>query len=126
VELGAAAFVKLLAQLVRWGWRLELVYAFEPAVINFFGNVQLPVDGEEEGDFILVNFLSVQARYLAPSASREVAVLEVLGGQNQSREEHAPTALDGLAGVAVVGLLHRKIPIRHMRLDQYQIVEGYL
>jgi hypothetical protein len=49
--------------------RGKLGHAVGPALVSLLGDVELPVDGQEEGHLILVDFQSVKARDLAPCAS---------------------------------------------------------
>ena len=90
------------------------------------GDVDAPVYSEKKGHLVLVNLQSVQTGDLAPGASGVVAVLEVLGGQDQRREEHAAPALQSADGVGVVRLLHREVVARDVRFDEHQVVEGHL
>lgn len=99
-------------------WRGSVLqYNLGPTLEDVVGDVELPVDGQQESDLVLVDLVGVETRDLAPGASRVVSVLEILGGQDQSGEEHATTALQGAAGLAIVGLLHGEVVLRHMRLD---------
>ena len=97
-----------------------------PTVVHLVGDVQLPVNREQESHLILVDLLGVKPRNLTPGARRVVAILQILGCQDQSREEHATTALKNATRMAVVRLFHGEVMIRHMGLDQYQIVESNL
>ena len=88
--------------------------------------MEVPADGKEKGNLVLVDLLGVESRNLAPSSSRVVSVLEILGGQDQSREEHATTTLESAIGMAVLRLFGSKVVLRNMRFDQNQIVESNL
>jgi hypothetical protein len=68
------------------------VHNVSPFLIDILADMQLPVDSLQERNFVLVNFLCIQARNLTPGACRVVAILEVLGGQNQGSQEHAASA----------------------------------
>jgi hypothetical protein len=79
--------------------------------------MHLPVDCEQKGDLILVDLLGVESRNLAPSSSRIVTVLEIFRSKNQSREEHATTALERAIGMSILGLLHSEVMFWHMGLN---------
>jgi hypothetical protein len=85
--------------------------------------VHLPVDSEQKGDLILVDLLGVESRNLTPGSSRIVTVLEIFRSKNQSREEHATTALERAIGVSILGLLHGEVVFWHVGLNQDQVVE---
>lgn len=51
---------------------------FLPFLPNWIGDVEFPVDGLQEGHLVGVNLTDLEARDLAPCASRVVAVLQVL------------------------------------------------
>lgn len=85
-----------------------------------------PVDREEEGHLVLVDLEGVQAGNLAPGAGRVVAVLKVLGGEDERSQEHAATALERADGVDVVGLLHGEVMAGDVRFDEDEVVEGNL
>lgn len=97
-----------------------------PFLEDFVCNVQLPVDSKEESHLVLVDLLDAEARDLAPGTRRVVPVLKVLGCKNQSREEHAPTALKSPVRVAILVLLSSKAALGNVRLDEDQIVQGDL
>jgi hypothetical protein len=88
--------------------------------------VQLPIDGEQEGNLVLVDLVGVETRDLAPRTSRVVTVLEVLGGQNERGEKHAPPTLQGTIRVVIVWLLHGEVVLGNMRLDEDQVIQSYL
>lgn len=88
--------------------------------------MKFPVDRRQEGDLVHVDLTSLQARYLAPGASRKVAVLEIFRCENQGCEEHSSTALHGAASLRVFALFHGKVVPRQAGLYKYQVVEGYL
>jgi len=48
-----------------------------PALESGFRNVKLPVNSFQEHQLILIDFNRVQTRYLAPSTSGIVSVLEI-------------------------------------------------
>jgi hypothetical protein len=80
--------------------------------------VKLPVDSQKEGHLVLVN--------LAPCAGRVIAILEVLGCQNQGGQEHPTSALDGLARAAGIGLLGSKVVSGDMGLNENEVVQSDL
>jgi hypothetical protein len=51
---------------------------FLPLLPNRIGDVKLPVHSLEEGHLVCVDLTDLEARYLAPGASRVVAVLQIL------------------------------------------------
>jgi hypothetical protein len=89
-----------------------------PALENGIGDVYPPVDGKEEGHLVLVDLEGVETGNLAPSAGRVVAILQVLGGEDESGEEHAAAALEGADRVRVIGLLHGEVVIGDVWFDQ--------
>ena len=97
-----------------------------PSLPYRVGNVQIPIDRVEEGRLVLVDLLGVKTRDLAPSASRVISVLEVLGRKNEGSEEDATTALQGTSSVVILGLFHGEILSRDVSLDEDKIVHGYL
>lgn len=97
-----------------------------PPSEDLIGDVQLPVDGEEKGNLVLVDLLDVEARNLAPGPGRVVSVLQILGRKDQGREEHAPAALKSSVSVAVLILLHSKATLGNVRLDEDEIVQSDL
>lgn len=108
------------------GRRRVLENNLGPALKHVVCNVQLPVDSEEEGDFVLVDLIGIEPRNLAPGAGRVVTVLEILGGQDEGGKEHAAAALQSAVGVAILGLLHGEVVLGHMGLDENQVVQGNL
>lgn len=103
-----------------------LEHNISPSLEDLIGDVELPVDSKEKSDLVLVDLMSVEPRNLAPSPSRVVPVLEILGGQDQSREEHAAATLERAIGMSILGLLSSKVVSRDMRLDENQVVESNL
>jgi hypothetical protein len=97
-----------------------------PSLEDFVCDVQLPVDSKEESHLVLVDLLDGEAGNLAPGTRRVVSVLKVLGGKDQGREEHAPTALKSAVRVAVLVLLGSEATLGNVRLDEDQIVQGDL
>jgi hypothetical protein len=94
-----------------------------PALEGRFGNVKSPANRFKEHQFILIDLQRVKTRDLAPSTGRIVAILQVFGSENQSRKEHATTALHGPADRLVARLL---CLAGHMRLDLDQIIKSHL
>jgi hypothetical protein len=77
----------------RWCWRGVLEDNISPALKDRLGDVQLPVDGAEEGHLVHVDLERTQAGDLAPCSSGVVAILEVLRRKDESGQKHAATAL---------------------------------
>lgn len=88
--------------------------------------METPVYSEQKSCLVLVDFAGVQAANLAPSTCRVVAILEVLGCENESGQEHAAAAHKSAGAVAVIRLLHSKIVLWHVCLDKNKIVQSYL
>jgi len=88
--------------------------------------VNLPVDSQKERHLILVDLHCVQARYLAPSSCRVVAILQILRSKNECRQEHAATTLKGAHRVGLVWLFHGEVMLGYMWLDKDQIVQRHL
>lgn len=111
----------------RWGrGRRILEDNVGPSLEDLVGNMQLPINSEQERNLILVDLLSVEAGDLAPGTSRVVAVLKILGGQDECGEEHATPTLESTVGMVIVGLLHGEIVLGNMGLDEDQIIQCYL
>jgi hypothetical protein len=106
--------------------RSVLEYDLSPALKDLVGNVQLPVNSNEECHLVLVDLLGVEARNLAPGACRVVAVLKVLRRKDKSREEHTATALKGTIGSTINGLLHGKVMLGDVGLDQNKVIQSDL
>jgi len=79
--------------------------------------MEFPVNGNEESDLVLVDLLGVETRDLAPSASREITILKVLGGKDECGEEHTAPALENTACMNVIGLLHGEVMAGDVWLD---------
>jgi len=88
--------------------------------------MELPVNGNQKSNLILVDLLGVKSRDLAPSPSRVVSILEILGSQDQGREEHAAATLKCTIGMAVIRLLSGKVMLGNMGLNENQVVQGDL
>lgn len=84
--------------------------------------MELPVDCQEEGYLILIDFLSSKPGNLAPSSRGVVAVLEILGCQDQGSQKHTTPTLQNSAGVNVIWLLHSEVVLGDMRLDKHKII----
>jgi hypothetical protein len=97
-----------------------------PALEHVVCNVQSPVDSEQEGDFVLVDLVGVEPGNLAPGACRVVAVLKILGSQDEGGEEHATAALQSAVGMTILGLLHDEVVLGHMGLNEDQVVQSHL
>lgn len=94
-----------------------------PALEGCFGDMKSPTNRFEEHQLILIDLQRVKTRNLAPSTGRIIAILQVFGSENQSRKEHATTALHSPADRLVTRLL---CLAGHMRLDLDQIVKSHL
>lgn len=94
-----------------------------PSLKDILGDVKVPADSKEEGNLVLVDLLGVESRDLAPGASSVISVLEILGGQDQGREEHATATLKGAVGMSVRRLLGGKVVLGNVGLDENQIIE---
>ena len=88
--------------------------------------MQLPVDSLEKGHFVGVDLTNLETGYLAPRASRVVAVLQILGCQDEGGEKHAAPALESATPGGVDGLLHGEVVVGHVSLDEDEVVEGDL
>jgi hypothetical protein len=97
-----------------------------PDLVQVFTDEQVPVDSGKKRTLIFVYLRDLESRNLAPGTGRVVAVLQPLGGEDKSSEEHAPAALQDPASVRFVGLLHGEVMGRDVRLDQDQIIESHL
>lgn len=102
-------------------WRLRrcvLHDAIGPPIVYFLGDMEIPVHRKEECHFVLVDLVCSKARYLAPSPSRVVPILEILRCQNESREEHSAATLQSAACVTIISLLHSEVTLGKVVLDQ--------
>lgn len=97
-----------------------------PLLPDRIGDVEFPVHGREEGHLVGVDFAHLQAGNFTPRTSGVVAVLQVFGGKDESSQEHAATTLEGSNGRNILRLFHSEIMLRHMCLDEYQIVQRNL
>jgi hypothetical protein len=88
--------------------------------------VQLPLHSLEESHLVCVDLANRQARHLTPGLRRVVAVLQILGRQDESGQEHAATALQSPMGSGVMRLLHGEVMLGHVRLDHDEVVQGHL
>lgn len=77
----------------RWLGGAILHHRIRPAVVHLLGDVKVPVNGKKERHFVLIYFLGVEPRNLAPSAGRVVSILKILGRQNESCQEHPAATL---------------------------------
>jgi hypothetical protein len=98
---------------------------FLPPFPDRISNVEFPVDSFQEGHFIGVNLTNLEAGNLAPGSGRVVAVLQVLRGKDECREEHATTALQS-AKRCIFGLGHGEVMLGKVSLDKNQVVKGNL
>jgi len=97
-----------------------------PALEQGLRYVKLPVDGLKECHLVRVDFIDREARNLAPSTRRVVAVLKIFRCKNQCSKKHASAALQGATPVSVNRLFHSEVEFRNMSLDDDQVVECYL
>lgn len=97
-----------------------------PSLKDGLGDVKLPVDLSQEYPFVDGNLGNPKARHLAPGFCRVVAVLQILRSQDQGSEKHPPAAHKCTVGRAVFALFLGEVILRHVRLDQHEIVQGYL
>lgn len=88
--------------------------------------MKAPVDLAQEHPLVHVDLTNLEPRHLAPRFRRVVSVLQILGSQNQSCQEHATTAHERAISRAVHSLLHGKVALRHMWPDEDQVVESNL
>lgn len=108
------------------GRRSVLQDNFCPALEDFVSDVQLPVDRQQECNFVLVDFSRVEPGNLAPGSGRVVTILKVLGSEDESSKEHAAAALKCAALLLVVGLFHGEIVLRDVGLNEDQVVQRNL
>lgn len=88
--------------------------------------MQAPVDSHQERHLVLVDLVGAEAADLAPRARGVVAVLQILGGEDEGRQEHAAPALQGARSMALVRLLHCEVEAGDVGLDEDEVVERYL
>lgn len=88
--------------------------------------MKLPVDGKDESQLVLIDLVCCKTGDFAPGTGGIVAVLKVLGRENQSSEKHAAAALESTTLMTVVRLFHGEIVLGDMGLDQDEIVQGDL
>jgi hypothetical protein len=88
--------------------------------------MELPVHSGKEGHLVRVDLKDSQSRHLTPCFRGEIPVLQVLGSQNESCEKHATSTLKSAVSGRILGLLHGEVVLWDVRLDQYQVVQGYL
>lgn len=106
--------------------RRELQNDVGPALEDGIGDVEAPVDGHQERHLVLVDLVGAETADLAPRARGVVAVLQVLGGQDEGGQEHAAPALEGARSVALVRLLHGEVEAGDVGLDEDEVIERYL
>lgn len=88
--------------------------------------MQVPVHSQYECHLVLVDLGCFESRDSAPGTGRVVAILQILGRQDESCEEHAATTLEGLAFSVAVGLFHGEIMARNVGSNQDKVVQGNL
>jgi hypothetical protein len=96
-----------------------------PLLPNGVSDVQLPVDSLEERHLIGVDLTDLEARDLAPCASRVVAILQVLRRENERCKEHATSTLQSTER-GILRLGHGEVMLGQMGLDEDQVVQGNL
>ena len=97
-----------------------------PLFPDGISDMELPVHCRKKGHLVGVDLANLETRYLAPCTSRVVPILQILGCQNQSGEEHPTATLKGADGRNILGLLHGEIKLRHMGFDEDKVVQGNL
>lgn len=100
----------------------QLQHEVGPALEGSFRDVQAPSDRLEEHQLILVDLQRVQTRDLAPRAGGVVAILEILGGEDEGGQEHAPTTLHRPHTRLIPRLLLGEVVRGHMGLNLNQII----
>ena len=88
--------------------------------------MQAPTDGLEKGHLVGVDLRGSQAGNLAPVPSRVIAILQILGRQDESGQEHPTAAMQSPGARAIVRLLLGEVHGRDTVLDADQVVEGHL
>jgi hypothetical protein len=98
---------------------------FLPLLPNGVSDVQLPVNSLEERHLVGVDLTDLEARDLAPCASRVVAILQVLRRENERCKEHATSTLQSTER-GILRLGHGEVMLGQMGLDEDQVVQGNL
>jgi hypothetical protein len=98
---------------------------FLPLLPNRVSDVQLPVHSLEKRHLVGVDLADFEARDLAPCASRVVAILQVLGRENERCKEHATSTLQSTQR-GILRLGHGEVMLGQMSLDEDQVVQGNL
>jgi hypothetical protein len=88
-------------------------------------DVELPVDSLQESHLVGVDLAHLQTRDLAPCPSRVVAVLQILGGENQSSKKHTTATLESTVR-CIFRLSSGEVLLGQVRLDEDQVVQGNL
>jgi len=97
-----------------------------PSLEDCFWDMQAPTNGTQEETLVAVNLHCSQSRHLAPRLRRVVAVLQILGGQDEGSQEHASATLHGAQRRTVDRLLHGSIMRWDMGSDEHEVVQSNL
>lgn len=84
--------------------------------------MESPVNRFQKHQFVLVDLRRVQAGNLTPSASRIVAILEILGCEDERCKKHAPPTLHSPTNGLAPGLVLSHVMARHVGLDLDEVV----
>lgn len=106
--------------------RGELEDKLGPSLESCLGDVQAPSNRLEKHQLILVDLQRVQAGDLTPGTSGVVAVLEILGRQDQCGQKHPTTTLHRPHRRLIAGLLFCEVVARHMGFNLNQIIKSHL
>lgn len=104
-------------------WRSVLEHYLGPSLEHVVRDVQFPVDREEKGNLILVDFLGVETRDFAPGSGGVVSVLKVFRGQDQCSKKHAAPTLKCTIAVTVFWLFCGKIMFRNVGFNEDEIIQ---
>lgn len=88
--------------------------------------MELPVYPLKENSLVCIDLIHAESRHFAPGLGRVVTVLQILGREDERSEEHTSATHESTCSGTICTLFHGEIIHRHMRLDQYKIVERHL
>lgn len=96
-----------------------------PLLPDGVNNVEFPVDSFEESHFVCVDLANLEARDLAPRARRVVAVLQILGREDECSKKHATTTLQRTKR-GIFRLRHGEVMLWQVGFDEDQVVQSDL